>query len=215
MNKKGFTLIELLVVIAIIGILSAVVLTSLNSARDKAREASILSTLKEIHTQAEIYHIDNGTYEDLCDDTQIASMVSALDAKSDGTACFVSTDIYANYRVELALIDFGIATTLNETYYGSDPTGVYTFDDANTGGTQNWTTAVSACQSAGKRLPGPSTLRAIYDIDSTTPTGFTAGYYWSSLESPSTPTDAYWTSFVDGIVSSAVKSANRYARCVH
>lgn len=44
-RKKGFTLIELLVVIAIIGILSSVVLTSLNSSRAKARVAAAQATL--------------------------------------------------------------------------------------------------------------------------------------------------------------------------
>lgn len=47
-HKKGFTLIELLVVISIIGILSSVVLSSLNSVRSKARETRRISDIKQI-----------------------------------------------------------------------------------------------------------------------------------------------------------------------
>ncbi len=45
---RGFTLIELLVVIAIIGLLSSVVLASLNTARGKAKDAATLSDIKQI-----------------------------------------------------------------------------------------------------------------------------------------------------------------------
>jgi prepilin-type N-terminal cleavage/methylation domain-containing protein len=58
--KKAFTLIELLVVIAIIGILSAVVLTSLNGARDKARATALLQTFQQIEKAFQIQYAGEG-----------------------------------------------------------------------------------------------------------------------------------------------------------
>lgn len=60
--KRGFTLIELLVVIAIIGLLSSVVLASMNTARQKARDAARISDIRQIQTAIEMYASDNGHY---------------------------------------------------------------------------------------------------------------------------------------------------------
>lgn len=54
-NNKGFTLLELLVVVAIIGILSAIVIYSVQDARNKSADAYIKQNLKTVQTQAEIY----------------------------------------------------------------------------------------------------------------------------------------------------------------
>ncbi len=62
--NKGFTLIELLVVIAIIGILSAVVLAALSSARSKGSDASIKSNLTGVRKQTEIEYDRGGCYGD-------------------------------------------------------------------------------------------------------------------------------------------------------
>jgi len=60
--QRGFTLIELLVVIAIIGILASVVLASLNTAREKSRDAARISQLKEVQKALELYYSTEGQY---------------------------------------------------------------------------------------------------------------------------------------------------------
>lgn len=60
--KNGFSVVELLVVAAIIGILAAVVLATVPTARAKARDAKRIAELKEIQLALEAYKATHGTY---------------------------------------------------------------------------------------------------------------------------------------------------------
>lgn len=60
--SKGFTLIELLVVIAIIGILATIVMVSLNTARQKARDSRRVSDARQIQLAEQMYYDANGNY---------------------------------------------------------------------------------------------------------------------------------------------------------
>ncbi len=76
-TNKGFTLIELLVVIAIIGILSSIVLASLNTARNKGSDAAVKGNLTGIRPQAAIIYDNTGSYATLCSDTTVSAAINA------------------------------------------------------------------------------------------------------------------------------------------
>jgi len=115
-SQRGFTLIELLVVIAIIGILSAVVLASLSTARSKGADAAVKSDLASVRAETEVYYdsaVPNSygpafalaacpsvTGSMFFDDTQIQSALSgaataAGQADLSNTRCATDGNAYA------------------------------------------------------------------------------------------------------------------------
>lgn len=99
-KPKGFTLIELLVVIAIIGILSSVVMVSLVTARQKARDARRIVDVKTIQLALETYYSDNlvypiniyGTAEKSLNKTSVYLATVPTDPNST-TACTSGTQV--------------------------------------------------------------------------------------------------------------------------
>jgi prepilin-type N-terminal cleavage/methylation domain-containing protein len=80
-ERGGFTLIELLVVIAIIGILAAVVLVSLNSARVRGRDGRRLSDLQSLALAMDIYF-------DQHDSTYPSAGAGGCETEGPTAACF-------------------------------------------------------------------------------------------------------------------------------
>jgi type II secretion system protein G len=86
-SKKGFTLVELLVVIAIIGILSSVVVVSLNSARSKARDTKRVADISNLRIALEAYYDSNSNYPTTLAVLKTGGFVSAVPIDpQDGTA---------------------------------------------------------------------------------------------------------------------------------
>lgn len=135
--ERGFTLIELLVVIAIIGLLSSVVLSSLDGARKKGRDARRLADLKQLQAALELYYSSQAApaYPVSTSQANAATALSALapayiatipDDPLGGSYHYVykTTTGGTFYCLGIVIEGTAPASTCNTTSLGSSLTGV-------------------------------------------------------------------------------------------
>lgn len=110
-TRRGFTLVELLVVIAIIGLLATIVVASLSTVQNKARDTRRLEDINSLQKAFALYLATHGTYP----------------------VAVATTTIDGSDSVSLALIGDGSFSTVPRD--PSAPTYTYDYRSDAVGGT--------------------------------------------------------------------------------
>lgn len=140
---KGFTLIELLVVIAIIGILSSVVLVSLNSARQKGKDARVQAEVAQIRAALEAEY-DGKTYPSLTiasNSVTTATLSANMTTLTGDIVTTIGGSAFPNTNSIIIYSSSGNGLASNYGIYAVKPSGGYTcldsYGNTNPNGTGN------------------------------------------------------------------------------
>lgn len=133
-RTRGFTLIELLVVISIIGLLSSIVLASLNSSRQKAYDARRISDIRQLRNALALYSTSNGGKYPTDLSLLVPTYISVLpkDPKADGSTCRATVSPYYCYFAPADGSYYHVGARLQ--FSGNILNSGSHFDDSGSGG---------------------------------------------------------------------------------
>jgi prepilin-type N-terminal cleavage/methylation domain-containing protein len=198
-KSPGFTLIELLVVIAIIALLAGIVLSALNSAREKGKITARTRTVAEFKNALAMYYSDFGYYP------KASNLTAGL---INGSKKYISTipkELAANEITYVAIKADGV-TVCNDSDVNCTFFQIWLKEEAST---YTWANAISTCQKQGAKLPSITELLLAREA-----IHFTYPAYWSLTDTEGNSANAQIYVAASGLQYSNPKSGQVNVYCI-
>ncbi len=122
-SRAGFTLVELLVVIAIIGILVAMLLPAVQSAREAARRMSCTNNVKQLALACHNYHDTYKTFPLSYSTWGGANARAPMDGRSQSWMVAVLPFVEQQPLYDIVDFNFGVRNDPRNTTFGAGTTG--------------------------------------------------------------------------------------------